>query len=268
MPNRTAVAALLVTGLAGLVGCRAGTSFSGSVDIAQWTPDLSASALKSGGSNFSLVANGGVDKGEDLWTVDLSLGMQAAAGSQLKPYQLNLGYWHGKYDGAGPASDLTFAGATFDNVNPISTSADFKYYKLTFEEPDVSGTAAGGSLSSGILGLHYLDFSIAASDGAGGHRGVFDDSAPMFVIGYRIEQYAKGGLMYYLRIEYMDLDTITLGGAEGEIMDLSGGVRWAIRGNKAAICIGYKTLEAELDIDGNKLNMDMDGAIFSLFLRW
>ncbi|MHC4248176.1 MAG: hypothetical protein ACYS9X_03530 [Planctomycetota bacterium] len=268
MSNRTAVAALLVAGLAGLAGCRAGTSFSGSVDIAQWTPDLSASAFKGGGSNFNLVANGGVDKGEDLWTVDLSLGMQAAAGSQLKPYQLNLGYWHGSYKGAGPASALTFAGATFNDTDPVSTSADFKYYKLTFEEPDVSGNSAGGSLSSGILGLHFLDFGIIADDGTPGGRGVFEDSAPMFVLGYRIEQYAKGGLMYYIKVEWMDLDTVTLDGVKGEIMDLSGGVRWAIRGNKAALCIGYKTLEAELEINSNKLNMDMDGAIFSLFLRW
>lgn len=266
MVNRTAAVVLLVAGLAGLAGCRAGTSFSGSVDVAQWTPDFSATALKGGGSNFNLVSAGGVDSSQDLWAVDLSLGMQAVAGSQVKPYQLNLGYWHGLYKGAGPAFTGNYLGADFVSSNPIDTSADFKYYKFTFEEPDASGNSMGGSLSSGILGLHYLDFDIVADDGT--NRGVFRDSAPMFVLGYRIEQYTKGGLIYYIRVEWMDLDTVTLGGAAGEIMDLSAGVRWAIRGNNAAICVGYRQLEADLNINGNKLIMDMDGAIFSIFMRW
>ncbi len=265
MLNRTAVLALLVGGLAGLAGCRAGTSFSGSVDIAQWTPDFAGSAFKSGDTSFDLVSSGGVNAGEDLWAVDLSLGMQAAAGSQIKPYQLNLGYWQALYRGTGPATGLTFGGATFGA--DVSTEADFKYYKFTFEEPDVSGTSRGGSLSSGILGFHYLDFGITADDGLG-QRGAFEGSAPMFVLGYRIEQYAKGGLVYYIRVEWMDLDTVTLSGTAGEIMDLSGGVRWAVRGNKAAICVGYRQLKADLNINGNQLNMDMDGAVFSLFLRW
>jgi len=266
MPNRTTVAGLLIVGLAALAGCSAGTSFNGSVDFAQWTPDFSGSALKSGSSNFDLVSGGGVNSGQDLWSIDLSLGMQAASGSNLKPYQLNLGYWSGLYEGTGPAFSGDYLGATFDGLSPIDTTADFKYYKLTFEEPDASRNNAGGSLSSGILGLHYLDFDIAADDGAG-HVGTFADSAPMFVIGYRIEQYTQSGLIYYIRVEWMDLDTITLGGTSGEIMDLSGGVRWAIR-NMAAICIGYRQLDAELKIDGNNLNLDMDGAVFSLFLRW
>ncbi len=252
---------LLVAGLGALVGCSAGTSFSGSAEFAQWTPELVSSA-----KGFNLVSNGGVDDGEDLWAFDLSLGMQAAAGSQLKPYQLNLGYWHGAYEGVGPAFTGDYLGATFLGSNPINTSADFKYYKLTFEEPKPSGNAMGGSLSSGILGLHFLDFGITASDGV--TRGVFDDSAPMFVLGYRIEQYAKGGLMYYIKVEWMDLDTVTLDGAAGEVMDLSGGVRWAIRGNKAALSVGYRKLDAELNIDGNQFILNMDGAIFSLFMRW
>ena len=175
--------------------------------------------------------------------------------------------WHGAYEGVGPAFTGDYLGATFLGSNPINTSADFKYYKLTFEEPKPSGNAMGGSLSSGILGLHFLDFGIAAQDGAG-NRGVFDDSAPMFVLGYRIEQYAKGGLMYYIKVEWMDLDTVTLDGAAGEVMDLSGGVRWAIRGNKAALSVGYRKLDAELNIDGNQFILNMDGAIFSLFMRW
>jgi hypothetical protein len=260
MLNRTAISGLLAAGLGVLVGCRAGTSFSGSAEIAQWTPELTSSAL-----GFNLVSTGGVDDGKDLWAFDFSLGMQAASGSDLKPYQLNFGYWHGAYEGTGPATIASFAGVDFA-ADPIHTTADFKYYKLTFEEPKPSGNAMGGSLSSGILGLHFLDFDITASDGV--NRGIFDDAAPMFVVGYRIEQYAKGGLMYYIKVEWMDLDAVTLGGTAGEIMDLSGGVRWAIRGNKVALSIGYRKLDAELNIDGNQLNMEMDGAIFALYLRW
>jgi len=267
MPKRKTVAGLLIAGLAALTGCKAGTSFSGSVDFAQWSPDFSCSALKSGSANFDLASGGGVNAGQDLWAIDLSLGMQTAAGSNLKPYQLNLGYWKGGYQGVGPATTNIYLGADFDNLSPISTTADFKYYKLTFEEPDASANSGGGSLSSGILGLHYLNFDITADDGLG-TVGKFADSAPMFVIGYRIEQYTRGGLIYYIRVEWMDLDTITLGGASGDIMDLSGGVRWAIRGNNAAVCVGYRQLDADLKIDGNNLGLDMDGAVFSLFLRW
>lgn len=266
MLNRTTFTGLLVAGLAAVAGCKAGTSFSGSVDFAQWSPTFAGSALKGGGSNFNPLGDGGLDTSDDIWAIDISLGMQAASGSSLKPYQLNLGYWHALYRGAGPASALKFAGATFDNINPVNTSADFKYYKLTFEEPDAKGNSAGGSLSSGILGIHYLDFDIIADDGT--NRGVFKDGAPMFVLGYRIEQYTRSGLIYYIRVEWMDLDSVTLGGVGGEIMDISGGVRWAIRGNRAAICIGYRQLDADLNIDGNKLNLSMDGAIFSFFMRW
>jgi hypothetical protein len=267
MLNRTTFTCLLIAGLAALAGCRAGTSFSGSIDIAQWSPDFASSARKGSSSNFSLVGDGGVDADQDIWAFDLSLGMQAASGSNLKPYQLNIGYWRSVYEGVGlaPVSPITFFGADFD-ADPISTKADFKYYKLTFEEPDAKGNSAGGSLSSGILGIHYLDYNISADDGT--NSGVFAGGAPMFVLGYRIEQYTKSGLIYYIRVEWMDLDSVTLGGVRGDIMDLSGGVRWAIRGDKAAICIGYRQLEADLDIDGNKLKIDMDGAIFSFFMRW
>ena len=165
MLNRTSFAGAVLAGLAALAGCRAGTSFSGAVEFAQWTPDFAGSAQTSGDLNFDLVGTGGVDAGKDLWAIDLSLGMQAAQGSSLKPYQLNLGYWHGDYRGVGSTLSGDYLGATFTGIGPVSTDADFKYYKFTFEEPDAKTNTAGGSLSSGILGLHYLSFDIVGDDG-------------------------------------------------------------------------------------------------------
>jgi hypothetical protein len=98
--------------------------------------------------------------------------------------------------------------------------------------------------------------------------GTFKEGAPMFVLGYRIEQYTRSGLIYYMRLEWMDLDSVTLDSVKGEIMDLSAGLRYAIRGNNVAISVGYRQLEADLEISGNSLKLDMDGAIFSLYMKW
>lgn len=263
--KRTTAVALLVAGLA---GCPAGTRFSGQIDVGQWTPKFKGSALKDGGSNFDLVSNGGVGSDEDLWAFEATFGLQTASSNQIKPYRLNLGFWRNTYAGTGPATGLTFAGATF--AGDASTTADLAYYKLTYEEPDVSRApqpGGTGSVTAGFLGLHYLDFSVIADDGLG-NRGVFEDGAPMFVLGYRIEQYAKGGLVYYASVEGMDLDTLSLGGVEGSVMDASGGMRWFIRGQKAAISVGYRTIDASLKMGANRLNLDMDGATFSFFMRW
>jgi hypothetical protein len=264
MLKRTSAAALVVAGLAALAGCKAGTRFSGALDLVQWRPDLQSSALKDGGDSFDLVTSGGVGNDEALWAFDASFGVQTAGADALKPYRFNLGYWQKIYRGIGPGG-VTFAGAPLGAGT--KTSADFAYYKFTLEDPDVrSGSGGPASVTGGLLGVHFLDFSVVADDGVS--RGVFADGAPMFVLGYRIEQYAKGGLMYYVCIEGMDLDAVPLGDVSGSVMDLSAGMRWFIRNDKAAISVGYRKLEAALNIGSNRLSLDMDGAVFSLYMRW
>jgi len=95
-----------------------------------------------------------------------------------------------------------------------------------------------------------------------------DGSAPMFVIGYKIA-YISQNLMYFLNIEGMDLDTITLENVKGSLVDVSAGIRWVFDDSgKMAISAGWRTYEANLEIKDDDLDVKFDGAFFSFFLAW
>ena len=247
--------------LAGLAGCGAGTRLQVAVDVGQWTPDFSGSALRSGGSSFNLVGQGGVADDDPFWFFDSSFRMVAPRGRQVQPFALDFGYCQNTYEGTGPGG-VTFAGA---DLGPgTRTRAEFKLYKFGYEE--MRPTEGTSGLTGGLIGLHYLDFDITATDDAG-NTGTFSDGAPMLVFGWRVT-YVSRGITYYFGVEGMDLDSVSLENVGGNLMDIYGGLRWAIHGNRAALSVGYRKYEADLSIRSDRLSIEMDGYVVSLYMSF
>ena len=251
----------IVPYLACLAGCGAGTKFHAAIEAGQWTPEISASALRLSSTKFNLATQGGIPNDEAFWYFDASFRLDTPRGGQVQPYTMSFGYWQHTYKGTG-LGGVTFGGATIGP--PITTTAEFKLYKFAYEEMRPT-EGVGGGLTGGLLGLHYLEFDIKATDGT--NVGVFGDGAPMLVVGWKIN-YASRGLIYYFGLEGMDLDTVSLNNVGGSIMDTYGGIRWCIRGNRTALSIGYRKYEVDLAIRNDRLSIDMDGLTVSLFLNW
>lgn len=258
MFRRIICAALMLSGLA---GCRAVRNFHGDIDFAQWTPKLTSSAQRSGGSYFNLVGSGGVVDKEAFVFLDASLRFQTGSGRRAKPHAVNLGYWQYTYSGDGDAGlGLDFAGKTL--IGPIRTTADFKLYRVTYEEPGL--TQGGDGRTGGTLGIHLLGFDIKADDGSNIAR--FSGTAPMLVMGWKIAYYSKG-LMYYFGVEGMDLDVVSLGNVRGNVVDTIAGVRWFF-GDNLALSVGWRNYDADITIRNDRLRVKQEGAVVALYMKW
>ena len=249
-----------------LAGCKAGTSLHGAADIAQWTPTLAATADTGSGDKFDVVGTGGVVEDDAFWSFDVALQFGRAGKSGMKAQTLNIGYWGHRYSGTTDfsASPVDFAGKTLDG--PTTTSMDLNLYKFTYGEPQ-AGSGGGSSRTEGTIGLHYLDFSVKANDtGISPATARYDGNAPMFVIGWKIS-YSDRAMVYFFSVEGMDLDVVSLGNVKGDVLDYSAGVRWSV-GSSAALSLGWRSYEANLDNRGEQMKIKMEGLFFSLFLMW
>ncbi len=248
--------------LAALAGCRGAQNFHGDIEFTQWTPQLTSSARRGAGNrDFNLVNHGGVATGDAFLAFDASLRFQTGSGGRAKPHAVNLGYWQHTYAGTGNASGVTFAGVPL--TGSTRTTADFKLYKLTYEEPGL--TQGGDGRTGGTLGLHLIDFNIRA-DAGGGNVGIFVGTAPMLVIGWKIAYYSKG-LMYYFGVEGMDLDVVSLSNITGGVTETVAGVRWFL-GDTVALSVGWRSYEANLIMRGDTLNIKQEGASVTLYVKW
>jgi len=246
----------LVAGAAALAfsisSCKSSSNFHAEIDIQQWTPDLSASVEDADGYDLDLVDQGNVPDDDMLWVIDAKL--------QTSSYSLNLGYSKHTYSGTGPG------GFVFDGVDldaDTCTNADIALYKIGWE--DLSGSTSGNSMSAGSLGLHWLDFDVTASDGV--DLAHYSDRAILFVLGYRMAYYSNG-LYYYINLESTVGDLVSLGNSEGEILEYSAGVRWFIYEQKAAVSIGYRSYEADIDMRDGEIDLELEGVFFSLYMRF
>jgi hypothetical protein len=239
------------------VGCGAGTALHGSFEAAQWTPELTGSATK--GSTLELVNDAGLVNDDAFWAFDTSLRVQLPGESRVGAYTFNFGTWQHTYGGKVPGP-VDFAGVSVNG--PVRTTADLKLYKFSYGEP--GGTSSGHGRTDGLLGLHYMDFEVRAdgSNGSASQAG----TAPMFVIGWRIA-YESQGLVYFFGFEWMDLDTISLDNVKGEVTDWTTGIRW-FPGKHVALSLAWRTYDADLVARSERLDIDIAGAYFSLFVIW
>ncbi len=263
-PGRAArIAALAaVFALPALVaGCgRAGTSFHGAIEMGQWTPTVSATAVHDGGT-FDVTGTGGVVDDDAVWSFDVALQFGAAARSGVRVQSLNLGYVSHTYSGSADLSNLSF-GNVLDGAT--TTDLSLSIYKLSYGEPQAAA-AGGNNRTEGLIGLQYLDFSVNSTD-EDGTTAEYSGNAPMFVIGWKVA-YTDRAVIYFFSVEWMDLDFISLENVTGMILDYSAGFRWNV-GTMAALSIGYRSYEADLDDRGEQFDIKMDGAFFSLFMAW
>jgi hypothetical protein len=255
--------AMMLVAVAMLTGCTAGSTFHGWLEFGQWTPDTD-STVDTDGDDIDLVSTGGIRNNDSFWTYDAGIRFTQPNGNTLGAYAFNLGYFNHTYSGNGEIG----SSISFDGINTfgtsISTNADIRLLKFTYEEP--TGGSSGSERTGGLIGLHNLSYDIHISDGV--QTGEISGTAPMFVVGYKVSYYSAQ-LMYFVNIEWMDLDTITLENVQGEVMDVSGGIRWVFddSGNMA-ISAGYRSYDADLNMRDEDLSLHMEGAFFGFFLAW
>ena len=253
---------VMTLALAATIGCQAGSTFHGWVEMGQWTPSLEADAGTGSDGTFDLVSTGGLDDRESLWSYDVGIRFTRASGSQLGAHAFNIGYFDHEFEGGTDGVIVTnFGGVPLDGT--LVSDAELSLFKFSYEEPS---SGSGGERTGGLIGIHQLNYNLSVSDG--NQVGRIEDSAMMFVIGYKVAYYSQN-LMYFLNIEWMDLDTFNIGEATGEVLDSSGGLRWVFddSGNMA-ITLGYRLYDANLQLEDDAVHIVLDGAYFSFFVAW
>jgi len=237
------------------LGCTAGSlkGMGYTVGADYWTAELDASMEPDGGGS---VVHGDLGMNTEADVYDLRFAVASRKRGTRQAERWLIGFWYAKYLGAvNPGSDLTFGDAIFSAGDEVSTDATFMAYRIAYEE----ATVTAGKASTGWLGLVFFTFNVSSTQGGATPEAyTFEKkNIPALTVGYRFEEY-RGKVSYYLSGEWMDLGVFKLGGASGQHLATSVGVRWNVS-PKVFVAGGYKYFDGEYDYGGNKAHFKFQG---------
>ena len=245
---------LAVTVLAG-VGCAYGGSTGAhgfEISAGYWGVDIkTGEAQHSGGDNVNLLDTMKIENKDDTYFASV------AFSKGLDVY--GLGYATVASKGqATLAADTTFGGTLFANGTTVSTSTHTDFYELSLG----GRSPESQSVTTYSFVVRYVDFDVKMHDiAAPSTRAEWNGDAWMLLLGVAYDWSAGSGTTYFVDAKWMDLDWVRIGHTGGQMLDVYGGIKWLVGGQNTSLAAGYRYVDTDLDISGNKLKFSYEGPV-------
>jgi hypothetical protein len=247
-------AALAVAALAG-AGCAGGgaTGARGyEIGAGYWGIDIKTAEAKfSGGDNVNLLGTMKVESKDDTYFASFAF--------SKGPDVYGLSYATVASEGqATLTADTTFGGTLFANGTTVKTSmyTDFYEFSMGGRAPEPQ------SVTTYSIAVRYIDLDVNMHDVATpATKADWKDNAWMLLLGVAYDWAAGSGTTYFVDAKWMDLDWVRIGHTGGQVIDVYGGIKWSIGGQNANLAAGYRYVDTDLDISGNKLKVSYEGPV-------